>query len=252
MLFAQGFTFERYVCARREKIWIRKNLRYCGVKESPLNVFRVMRNYAICMVDILRIPVSDNKKLADAVVVKGLDNLDRAMSFNQGVILVTGHIGNWDLAGVYLSGQGYPLSAVTEQIPGIDGFFNALRQKNGMPTFFPQEKAKILLTLENKRILALVSDRNFSKWGVRVKFLAGEKMLPVGPSALARKYHSPILVGNFVLNQDKKSYQVEISEPIFPANKTYRELTQMIADRLSFFIRKNPLQWFMLQDEWLG
>jgi KDO2-lipid IV(A) lauroyltransferase len=250
--FAQCLAFERYIFARQEKVWIRKNLRYCGQKDSSINVFKVIRNYAICMVDILRIPIYSRHKLSDSVIVKGLDNLDNALALNQGVILTTGHIGNWDLAGVYLAGLGYPIGAVTEDIAGISGFFNALRAKTGMETFFPQERDKIKAVLRNKRILALVTDRDFSGWGVRVKFLNGEKIIPVGASSFAVKYKTPILVGYFGLNDDKKTYRIEISEPILPQNRTIKELTQLIADKLSFYIRKNPLQWFVLKDEWLG
>lgn len=252
ILIAQCLAFERYTCAKQEKAWLRKNLRYCGQADDGLNVFRVIRNYAVCIADVLRIPVSENKKLADTIIVRGRDNLDRALTMNQGVILVAGHIGNWDLAGVYLSGQGYPLCAVTENIPGLGGFFNSLREKNGMQTFFPYEKDKISQALHNKKILALLADRDFTGWGVTVKFLKGEKILPIGPSVLAIKNNSPIVVGNITLAPDKNSYAIEISEPILPHNKTIKELSQLIADKLSRYIRQNPFQWFVLRDEWLG
>ncbi|MBS4016252.1 MAG: lysophospholipid acyltransferase family protein [Candidatus Latescibacteria bacterium] len=252
VFLAECLAVVQFIFAKQEKEQIRKNLRYCGQKDNPGHVFKVMTNYAICMADILRIPVYNNRKLAEAVFVKGLENLDAAVAMNQGVILTTGHIGNWDLAGVYLAGLGYPLCAVTENIPGIAGFFNALRSKTGLETFFPQDRDKIVAALFNKRILALLSDRDLTGWGVRVKFLAGEKLVPIGPAAFATKYNVPILVGCFTLNDDKKSYQVEISEPILPHNRSIKELAQLIADKLSFYIRQNPLQWFVLKDEWLG
>lgn len=249
IFLAQCLAFERFIFAKREKEQVRKNLQQCRQNDSALNVFRVFRNYAICMADILRIPIYHYKKLADLVSVKGLENLDKALSMNQGVILTTGHIGNWDLAGVYLSSLGYKLSAVVEDIPDLANFFNALRSKTGMQTLFPHNRDEMIKTLVDKRILVLVSDRNFSGCGIKVNFLDSEKTMPVGSASFAVKHKAPVVVGCFVLNNDKKTYRVEISEPILSDNKTYKELTQQIANTLSYYIKQNPFQWFVLQDE---
>jgi KDO2-lipid IV(A) lauroyltransferase len=212
-----------------------------------------MANYAVCMSDKLRIPVFDKDTLKNMVESKGFENLSKALALNRGAILITGHIGNWDLAGVYVASLGYPLTAVVEEIPGLSDFYNFLRTSTGMETVFMREKDKMITALKNNRILVLLGDRDLSGRGITVKFLSGEKTVPRGPAAFALKYNAPIMFGYFVLNNDKtKLYKVEISEPIFPENRSFEELSQIIADRLSDYVSQFPTQWFVFRDEWIN
>ena len=233
---------------------IRKNLTYTKQKNSLGDTLKTFHNYAVYIVDLLRIPIFDKDSFKDKVEAKGLENLDKALAFNRGVVLITGHLGNWDLAGVYIASLGYPLTAVVEEIPGLSDFYNFLRSSTGMETVFMRERDKMIASLGNNRILALLGDRDLTGRGLKVKFLSGAKNVPRGTSSFALKYNTVINFGYFVLNPDKKSkklYKVEISEPFIPQNETHEELLQIIADRLSNYIRQYPTQWLVFRDEWI-
>lgn len=253
ILIAKILALLGFLVAKNSRQIVRKNLMYCNQTEFSYNTFRTISNYAVCLFDKLRIPIFDYEVLKKMVDVSGTSNFDKALSFNRGAILITAHLGNWDLAGVYVSYLGYPLTAVVEEIPGLSDFYNFLRTRTGMETVFMRERDKMTEALTKNRILVLLGDRDLTGRGIPVKFLSGEKKLPRGPAAFALKYDVPILFAYFVLNNDKKKpYKIEISGLIFPENQTQEELTQLIADRLSDCVSKFPLQWFVFKDEWLN
>jgi lauroyl/myristoyl acyltransferase len=253
ILIAKILALIGFLTAKKSRQIVKKNLMYCNQTEFSYNTFKTISNYAVCLTDKLRIPIFDYEMLKKMVDVSGESNFDKALSLNRGVILITAHLGNWDLAGVYVSYLGYPLTAVVEEIPGLSDFYNFLRTRTGMETVFMREREKMNEVLTKNRILVLLGDRDLTGRGIPVKFLSGEKKLPRGPAAFALKYSVPILFGYFVLNDSQnKLYKVEISEPIFPENQSLEELTQLIADRLSDYVSKFPLQWFVFKDEWLN
>lgn len=254
VIIAKVFALIGFFIASKQRTILKKNLIQCGKRPSLTNVFKIITNYAICFADLLRVPILDKQTLNRIVILNGKENLSNALAQNRGAILITGHLGNWDLAGVYVASLGFPLTAVVEEIPGHSDFFNFLRTRTGMEIVYTRERDKMITALEQNRVLVLLADRPVTGKGIKVKFLNGEKLIPQGAAFFALKYNTPICFGYFVLNENKnnkKIYQAEISEPIYPKNQTPGELTQTIADRLSDYIRQFPWQWFVFQDEWI-
>jgi KDO2-lipid IV(A) lauroyltransferase len=252
VLIAKILTIFALLFARKERLVLKKNLIRCGQIPSLANVAKIITNYTICLSDLLRIPILDKDTLERMFEITGKENLTKTLALGRGAILITGHIGNWDLAGVYVASLGFPLTAVVEEIPGQSDLFNLLRSKTGMEILFTREKDKMASALHNNRILVLLGDRDITGRGIAVKFLSGEKTVPRGPAGYAVKYNAPIIFGYVVLNNvGKKVYRIEISEPVLPDNKTHEELAQIIADRLSEYIRQYPFQWFVNRDEWI-
>jgi len=253
IIIAKILAIIGYPLSKNTRNVTRKNLMYCNQTEFSYNTIKTISNYTICLADKLRIPTLDFNTLQGIVETVHIENLDKTLAYNRGAVLITGHIGNWDLGGVFLASLGYPLTAVVEEIPGLSDFYNFLRTSTGMETVFMRERGKMSGALNNNRMLVLLGDRDLTGRGVKVKFLSGEKLLPRGPAAFAIKHNAPIVFAFFVLNDNKrKPYRIEISEPVFPENRTFEELTQVVADKLSEYINKYPTQWFVFKDEWLN
>ena len=252
VLIAKILTIFALLFTRKERLVLKKNLIRCGQNPSLANVSKIITNYTVCLSDLLRIPILDKDTLERMFEIAGKENLTKTLALGRGAILLTGHIGNWDLAGVYVASLSFPLTAVAEEIPGQSDLFNLLRSKTGMEILFTREKDKMATALHNNRILVLLGDRDITGRGIAVKFLTGEKTIPRGPAGYAVKYNAPIIFGYVVLNNvGKKVYRIEISEPVLPDNKTHEELAQIIADRLSEYVRQYPFQWFVNRDEWI-
>lgn len=245
-------AFFGYVFAKSSRNIIKKNLRYCNQSKLCLKTLLTFLNYGTYYVDLFRILILDKAKLEKLISkTQGIENLDRALTQKKGAILITAHLGNWDLAGVYLASLGYPLTAVVENIPEMSNLHNFFRTKSGMETVFTFEVKKMLNALHQNRILVLLADRDLTNRGIIVNFLSGRKKIPTGPAAFTLKHQVPILFGYFVLDEKRKKYQAYISEPYYPKNNlTNTALTQFIANQLSNYIKQFPTQWFVFQDEW--
>lgn len=251
---AKVIATAQFLRAKKERLVVKKNLSYSGAAATSQNIYKVFINYGLKFVDTFRSFNLDHQHLNAFIDFKSKDNLNKALKFNRGLILIGAHLGNWDLAGTYLASLGFPVTAVVEEIPGLSEIYNAIRRKTGMEIVFLREKDKMHNALRNNRILGLLGDRDLTGRGVPVKFLSGEKLIPRGTASFALKHKSPICFGYLVFSDDKKNgkiYKAEVSEPLVPGNESLEELLQMITDRLSSYIRQFPTQWFIFFDEWL-
>jgi len=95
-----------------------ENLRYTAPGLTPSDHRRLarstMRNLARCTIDFLRIPLLTHDQFMQLVELRGVEHLDRAFAGGKGAILLTAHVGNWELAGAYLAARGYRGHAVAE------------------------------------------------------------------------------------------------------------------------------------------
>ncbi len=185
-------------------------------------------------------------------------NINRILREKSGVILVTGHIGNWDLAGVFLSALGYPISAVVEPIPrGWTKTFNRYRGACAMETIPIPEHERIKRALEKARILALVADRDLTGKGIICPAFDAKRSYPKGPAVYALRYNVPIVIGYFIRQQRKNHppYLGIIEPPIEfqpsgDLNNDIVNLTNIIAQHLNRLISHYPDQWLVFNAEW--
>ena len=118
---------------QRRKI-LAENLRHIAQDKTDL-VRGTFVNIGLAYADVMAIPSMTNKEICSLAKVRGLSNLDRALSDAKGVILVGAHLGNWDLAGCYFTALGYKTVGITESLGPGERFFNLyarLRSRTGM------------------------------------------------------------------------------------------------------------------------
>lgn len=223
------------------------------LKRTALQAFK---NLALFYADLLRVPVLKKK----VVRLAEFDStaFDRVLAKGNGAILVTGHIGNWDLAGVFLTAQGYPISAVVEPVPG--GWmktFNRYRSACAMETIPLTEREQIKKALEHQRVLALVADRDLTQKGILCPAFDAQRSFPKGPAVYSLRYDVPLVLGYFIRQNraNHPPYLGVIKDPIdfHPAGNLKEDivnLTRIIARELNEFIRRYPDQWLVFKAEW--
>lgn len=217
---------------------------------------QAFKNLAIFYSDLLRIPVMKKR----VVNLGELDptTVNRVLNQGRGAILVTGHIGNWDLAGVFLSALGYPISAVVEPVPG--GWmktFNRYRNICAMETIPIPERERIHQALKKHRLLALVADRDLTGRGIICPAFGGRRSFPKGPAVYSLRYGIPIVVGYFVRQHrpDHPPYIGVIEGPIdfHPTGNIENDivaLTNILAKRINEIINRYPDQWLVFNAGW--
>ncbi|MDH5186027.1 MAG: lysophospholipid acyltransferase family protein [candidate division WOR-3 bacterium] len=244
---------------RRERIY--DNLGYILGSTAVKNIRHYARklfvNYAICMTDLLRAPLLTKEKLLAMIRFNDYNNFNQALAKGKGAILCTAHIGNWDLAGVFLSRIGYPLVAAVEPIgQGMTEAFNRYRGTTGMKLVSLNDTHNLVKSLTEKKVLVLLADRDLTGHGIELPVFDAKRSFPKGPAIFALRYNIPILFGYFVLNsKQNKPYFCGIEPEInFPKTDKFKQdvytLTEIIAKRINRLIQEYPDQWFVFQADW--
>ncbi len=215
---------------------------------------QVMRNFCKYCVDFLRFSGSKTKITKEKVIICGLENIDLALREGKGAILVSFHIGNWDLGVKALSRLGYRLSVIVEtfKLKHLDEFAVKLRANLGVKVIATKEGiTKMVEVLRRNELLALLIDHNKHKNGVEVRFGDRSATIPSGAATLALRTGAKVLPCGLVRLSNNTFYAF-IGERIkfYPSGnlkKDIKEFTQHIVNALERRVRQFVDQWYMFQ-----
>ncbi|MEO0078833.1 MAG: lysophospholipid acyltransferase family protein [candidate division WOR-3 bacterium] len=261
MLVARIAGHLAYLLNQRKRVRLETNCRHVlGPAATPAQIRQtVLRTFVHLVMnyfDLLRIPVL--RRRITQLVEYDLHVLNQLMDQGRGCIIVTGHLGNWDLAGAFLAALGYPMSAVVEPVPrGWGRTFNRYRSATALETIPIPDHARIAEALQKKRVLALVADRDLTGSGIICPAFDARRSIPRGPAAYSLRYDVPIAIGYLVF-QDRpghRPYLGVVEEPLrfertgnLDADVT--ALTGLIAQRLNQLIARYLDQWPVFAAGW--
>lgn len=235
---------------------VEKNLSLLGLEPLPEVAKRTIENWTYSLSDQLSSLWFSKNKLQGMVQDRWSHNLNQALLMKRGVVLLTAHLGNYELAGSYLASFDLPVYAVVEDIPsGHTQVFNRIRRRFGMGVVGYSDVPRMLKILRLRKILVLLADRDLEGTGVCVPFGKGIRRVPVGPALLALRTGACIQIGYFVGEKNRKSYRCVINpvlelKPKGSLKEKALSITQAISEELVAAIRSYPDQWFVFQDEW--
>ncbi|MDD5069787.1 MAG: lysophospholipid acyltransferase family protein, partial [Candidatus Omnitrophica bacterium] len=157
---------------------------------------KVFINFAYYLVDFFRYRKLDLSFIEKYVVISGLDNLNRCFAENKGVVLLSAHLGNYELGGAVLALLGYPFCALAlpHRDKRVNRFFDNQRNLVGVeviPTGGVSRRC--LSSLRKGKIVAFLGDRDFSGKGVRTAVGNSYSFLPKGPAFFSFKTGAYIL-----------------------------------------------------------
>ena len=216
------------------------------------------RNLGRAAVEFLLVARQSGDELAALVRIEGVERIEQARAAGRGVIVVTGHFGNWDLLCTAAAAAGLPLYVVTKQLSasGFDRFWQQTREQKGV-RLLPARGSltKLLAALKQNAIVALVVDQHDpSPSAVVVDFLGRPAAATAAPALLARRTGAPLLPV-FVERQADGTHRAHIGEAIecgrgSDLKRDVRETTQRIQDSLEQVIRARPDHWLWLHRRW--
>ena len=215
-------------------------------------------NYFKMIADFMLMVSLKPEEIRRMVRPHGVEHIDRALSEKKGAIVVTAHVSNWDILAAAAAVYGYPISAVTNELPsgGLNELVIASRERIGMKMIplGPGSPRQILKALARNELVALASDLYSGDRGVPVLFFNRPAMFPAGPAALALKTGAPILPV-WIRRQPDNLYVAEVEGPIevTRSGDTARDI-QVITERIVRFferiIRREPDQWLVFLPVW--
>ena len=133
---------------------------------------------------------------------EGVDNwevLERAMALGKGCIFVTGHLGNWELGGAYLSARGLPVGAIVRRMgnPLFDRYLNDTRRSFGVRIIYDAEAVRRTpRELREGRFIAFLADQGvLGLASTFVPFFGRPAKTPRGPAVFALRLGTPTVFG---------------------------------------------------------
>ncbi|MEK7239450.1 MAG: lysophospholipid acyltransferase family protein [Gemmatimonadota bacterium] len=150
--------------------------------------------------------------------VEGWDAIERGRARGKGLVLVAGHLGNWELSGACLSAMGVPLAAVAKHQlnPLADAFVNRTRRRLGMVVVFDDEAVRKLPRLFKEGYgIGLLADQAGLGAATHVPFFGRPARTPRGPAVFALRFGAPLIYalaarqpnGRFVLHLEEVEVQ---------------------------------------------
>jgi KDO2-lipid IV(A) lauroyltransferase len=233
----------------------------CGWWERQRRIHRTFHTFAWCLSERYERLSTDR---VFAIEAEGLEEWRRLAGAEGGFILVTAHLGAWEVGSMLpASRDGRRVHVVREPEtdPRAQRFIERLIRRCGgelYNTHFaddPQLGVDLLDALRRGEVVALQGDRPRSGGRTMEASLFGRPFaLPVGPAALARAAGVPI-VPVFVLREGRRRYRCLLRPAIRVAQsgdrqRDLREALERFAADLQDVIRRQPHQWFCFRRLW--
>jgi Kdo2-lipid IVA lauroyltransferase/acyltransferase len=183
--------------------------------------------------------------------------VDRARAGGSGILFVTGHLGNWELAGAYVAARGIPVDAVArnQANPLFDRYLTRTRQRLGMRVV-PDERAvaQVPRAIRAGRGVAMLTDQETvglaSTW---VPFFGRPAKTPRGPAVFALRLNAPLIFG-CALRQGSGRYRMSFEEvPVERTGDVDADVDRIVAAytaTLERWVRRAPEQYFWHHRHW--
>jgi len=216
----------------------------------------VFINFSYYLVDFYKFPKLDHGFIKEYVKVSGLESLNHCLSLKNGVIVLTAHLGNYELAGAVTSLLGYPLSVVAlpHKDKRINQFFDDRRESFGMKVIPTGIALKgCLAALKRGDLLALLGDRDFSGSKLKLEMFGKEAYFPRGGAFFASKTEACV-VPAFLVRENKNFYHLKFEKPlsVFGEHKDReKSIMRQYISVLERYIKKYPQQWYLFEKYWL-
>ncbi len=185
---------------------------------------------------------------------QGFEHIVAARERGKGGILITGHLGNWELGGILLALEGVPLTVVTLEEPatGLTQWREAYRRRIGIKTVSvgadPFSIVAIVSALRRNEFVALLVDRPYGGSAVPVQFFGAQTCFSSAPTLLWQHTGADVIPA-FVLQKPGGRY-VSLLAPPVPMDTDGAANAQRIATVFETIVRRNPEQWFNYVPIW--
>ena len=222
------------------------------------------QNYGIYLIDYVQLNRFKKKRLEYMVPEqRGTRYINQAIQEGNGAILITPHLGNWELGGVTFALRGCTIHALTlkDQDNEAQEFRDRMRSTLGVETLHINTDdygmvLKLARLLRENKFIAMLGDRWEGGKKVEVDFFGRKVIFPAGAAAIALATGAPIIPVFTVLRKNGR-YLAWGEPPIRVQRKQGQttsgliaEKTREIASVFESVISRYPDQWFHFFDYW--
>ncbi len=220
---------------------------------------RVFRNLGWQMVEFCRMPGYTAENTQGWIRSEGLLHYLSAEAKGRGVLVLTGHLGGWELSSFYHSLMGHPMGMVIRRLDNrlLDEYVNSIRCLHGNRVLHKDDFARGLLTaMRAGETVGILMDTNMTPpQGVFVKFFGITACTASGLARVALKTGAAVLPGFLVWEAAERQYVLHFGpELVFRQTDDHEAdilaATQQCNDVLEAWIRRYPDQWLWIHRRW--
>ena len=188
--------------------------------------------------------------------VHGWDVVERALALGRGIFFVSGHLGNWELAGSYIAAR-IPFEAVARRMqnPLFDAYITRTRNQIGMTIIHDADAVRRVprASREGKGIGFLVDQGAVGLASSWVPFFGRFAKTPRGPAVFALRLGAPVIFAAAVRRPNGR-YVMEFQEvPVAPTGDREVDVDRIVADytaTIERWVRRYPEQYFWHHRRW--
>ena len=188
---------------------------------------------------------------------EGFEAIEEAHKAGKGIILITGHFGNWELAGAYVASRGIPIEAIVRRMnnPLFDSYVTRTRAGTGMIVVHDHDAVRRTpRAFSAGHAVAFVADQGvLGLASTFVPFFGRPAKTPRGPAVFAMRYRLPTFFVAAVREPDGKYRCVVTPVEIPDTGDREADVDTVVARYTSIlesWVRRYPGQYFWHHRRW--
>ena len=218
---------------------------------------RMYENLGMNLVELLRLSRAPDGYFRDFIAWDGEEHVRNALARQKGLLVLSAHMGNWDLLCTAAPRFSYPLTIITKEIrnKAVNDFWMDIRARFGLK-FAPAHSSyrMCLSALKKNEIIGFILDQNMIRdEGVFVDFFGRPACTTPGLAYMSMQSGAPV-VPAFTIRQEDGHHLVKILPPIEPppdrTPQTIQQFTQVYTHIIEQVVREHPDQWIWIHRRW--
>lgn len=227
--------------------------------QERLKVGRIsMQNQCRVILEYCRIPFLTRQQVKESFIFEGVEHLEKAFKKDKGVLLLTLHLGNGDLAALGLAILGWPMYMVSKVFSWkwLNDLWFGMRERQGLKIILPRNSSYAILKALKRHGIVIFALDQFTgpPIGVRTKFFGHETGTALGLAIMAERSGASVVPAYTFRNKEGKTvvcFEAEIPMEISTdRDQSLEKMTQVYTDQLEVFVKKHPTQWMWLHRRW--
>ena len=240
---------------------MRRNLQFCypewSAKEIRELSRRIFMNFGITLVEMLQCTFMSHEEVLKALRVEGEENFNKAFKSNRGIVIVSAHMGNWEVGLHITNYYGKPMLGVAAKTRYGWADILLSRSRNRLGNTIIDKKGalpKITEGLRRGEVIGMLIDQSRRKHGVEVTFFGRKATASPAAALLALRCNSLVLPA-FCVRRSDGQLTIQVKTP-FELTRTgdlrsdIQSNTQRMIDVVEEMVRTYPDQWFWLLKPW--
>ena len=241
-----------------------ENLLRAGMAEDRASARRIARrvfqNLGRSFADLCRLRRLTDAEIAERVRVEGYEHVREARARGRGIILVTAHLGAWELLPVMSAIRGLPIHVVVRPMDNrtLDRALAAIRSRGGNGIIRKQDLLRRglgLKVLKAGGTLGILMDQNITwREGVFVEFFGRTANTAFAPALLALRSGAAVIPAA-IFREGPGRHRIVVEKPIELARsgdlrRDLQENTARFTQAIEALIRRSPADWFWVHRRW--